>query len=245
MQQKWLPDNQFRTRVRRFRQKIFFASKQNEAKRDPFRMRSARSREKKHFFRFFSLHFASNFSLPTKAKLIERIFALLRFQKFFVSLCFRLISFSLRFKCENKRKKHFFRIEAKKFCFHFASKQKCWHFSLLFRFISLRSENDGSFLLPFCFILLRSENGSNFSLLFRFVFASFHFHFPSDFYVSHRCEKSEKSTVFASKRKKFRFRFASLRFEAKITAHPSSDSTYIWNANCVFFFMTNRDVIKS
>jgi hypothetical protein len=34
------------TRVRRFRKKIVFASKRNEAKRDPFRMRFARSREK-------------------------------------------------------------------------------------------------------------------------------------------------------------------------------------------------------
>ncbi len=58
-----------RSRVRRFRFKNFFASKRNEAKRDPFRMRFARSREKKLlFFRFISLLFASNFSLPTKAK---------------------------------------------------------------------------------------------------------------------------------------------------------------------------------
>jgi hypothetical protein len=71
--------------VRRFRKKIFFASKRNEAKRDPFRMRFARSRE---IYFFFSLLFASNFSLPIKAKLIERIFALFRFQKFFVSLRF-------------------------------------------------------------------------------------------------------------------------------------------------------------
>jgi hypothetical protein len=35
------------SRVRRFRKKNFFASKQNEAKRDPFCMRFARSREKK------------------------------------------------------------------------------------------------------------------------------------------------------------------------------------------------------
>jgi hypothetical protein len=58
-------------------------------------------------------------------------------------------------------------------------------FSLLFRFISLRSENDGCVLLPFCFISLRSENDRNFSLLFCFAFASFHFRFASDFYVSH------------------------------------------------------------
>jgi hypothetical protein len=44
--------------------------------------------------------------------------------------------------------------------------------------------------------------------VFCFVFASFHFRFASDFCVSHRCETSEKGTFFASKRKKFRFRFA-------------------------------------
>jgi hypothetical protein len=108
---------------------------------------------------FFSLHFASNFSLPTKAKLIERIFALFRFQNFFASfrfrsfrfasmrneinvfsLCFRLISYSFPFRCENKRKKTLFRIEAKKFCFHFASKRKLWHFfaSVLLHFASKR-----------------------------------------------------------------------------------------------------------
>ncbi len=46
-------------RVRRFRKKKFFASKRNEAKRDPFRMRFARSREKNIFFRFFSLRIFS------------------------------------------------------------------------------------------------------------------------------------------------------------------------------------------
>jgi hypothetical protein len=35
-----------------------------------------------------SLLFDSKFSLPTKAKFIERIFALFGFQQFFVSLCF-------------------------------------------------------------------------------------------------------------------------------------------------------------
>jgi hypothetical protein len=61
--------------VRGFRKKIF-ASKRNETKRDPFRMRFARSSEK---IFFFLLLFASNFSLPTKAKLRQHIFALFRF----------------------------------------------------------------------------------------------------------------------------------------------------------------------
>jgi hypothetical protein len=81
--------------------------------------------------------------------------------------------------------------------------------------ISLRSEYDGSFSLPFDFILLRSENDGSFSLLFRFVFASFLFCFASDFYVSHRCETSEKNTFFRIEAKKnsLPFRFISLRSE--------------------------------
>jgi hypothetical protein len=85
-------------------------------------------------------------------------------------------------------------------------------FSLLFRFISLWSENYGSFSFPFCFISLLSENDCNFSLLFRFVFASFHFRFASDFYISYRCEKS---TFFLHRSEKISlpFRFISLRSE--------------------------------
>jgi hypothetical protein len=113
----------------------------------------ARSREKKNF-RFFSLLFASNFSLPTKAKLIEHIFALFRFQIFlFRYRSFRFASkrneinifllFSLNFifvslQMRKQAKKHFFRIEAK----NFAS-------------ILLRSESDGIF--RFCFTSLRFE----------------------------------------------------------------------------------------
>jgi hypothetical protein len=46
-------------------------------------MRFARSRENKHFY---LLLFASNFLLPTEAKLVQHIFALFHFQKFFVFL---------------------------------------------------------------------------------------------------------------------------------------------------------------
>jgi hypothetical protein len=52
-------------------------------------------------------------------------------------------------------------------------------------------------------------------LLFCFVFALLYFRFASDFYVSHRCETSKKIASF-------RFRFASFRFEAKMTAHPNN-----------------------
>jgi GT2 family glycosyltransferase len=50
---------------------------------------------------------------------------------------------------------------------------------------------------------------------FRFVFASFQFRFASDFYVSHQCETSEKSTFFRIEAKKVSlpFRFISLRSE--------------------------------
>jgi hypothetical protein len=102
---------------------------------------------------------------------------------------------------QKQAKKHFFRIEVKKIL-------------LQFRFILLRSENDGSFLLLFRFISLQSENDGSFLPLFRFDFASFHFHFASEFYVSHRCETSEKSTFsHRSEKISLPFRFISLRSE--------------------------------
>jgi hypothetical protein len=55
----------------------------------------------------------------------------------------------------------------------------------------------------------------------------FHFRYASDFYVSHRCETSEKTLFFSLKRKKFRFRFALFRFEAKITAHPTPHTSEV------------------
>jgi hypothetical protein len=67
------------------------------------------------------------------------------------------------------------------------------------------------------FISLRSENGGSFRF-FRLFFASFHFRFASDFYVPHRCETSEKSTFFRTKAKKISLPF---RFEAKMMAHPT------------------------
>jgi hypothetical protein len=116
---------------------------------------------------------------------------------------------------------HFFASKRKKLASISLRSENDGSFSLPFCFISLLSEKDGSFLLPFRFISLRSENDGSFLLLFRFVFASFHLRFASDFYISHRCKTSEKSTFFASKRKKFRFRFVSFHFVAKMTAHPT------------------------
>jgi hypothetical protein len=58
----------------------------------------------------FSLLLATNISLPSKAKFIHRMFALFRFQKFFVSLPI----FSLRFKAQqNKRFFTLFHFEVK------------------------------------------------------------------------------------------------------------------------------------
>jgi hypothetical protein len=67
--------------------------------------------------------------------------------------------------------------------------------------------------LPFCFISLRSENDGSFSLLFSFYFCFVPFSFRFRF------------LRFASKRKKIRFRFASFCFEAKMTAHPNSEGS--------------------
>ncbi len=152
-------------------------------------------------------------------------FSLWSFCFFFVLFLLHLIFVLLQMR--KQEKKHFFRIEAKKMSLPFRVislwSENDGSFSLPFRFISLRSENDGSFLLPSRFISLQSENDGSFSLLFCLVFAPFHFRFASDIYVSHRCETSEKSTFFASKWQKFRFRFASFHFEAKMTAHPRWD----------------------
>ncbi len=117
----------------------------------------------------------------------------------FFSLCFGLISFSFRFRCKKAKKKLF--------------SHRSENILLPIRF---EAKMMGVFRFPFA--LFRFE--AIFWLLFRFVFASSNFRFASDFYVSNRCAISEKSTFFASKQKKFRFRFASFRFEAKMTAHP-------------------------
>jgi hypothetical protein len=106
----------------------------------------------------------------TKAKLKERIFALFRFQKFFVSLLFRYVfaSFHFRFGLDAKtsEKTLFSHRSEKKFRFNSLRSEIDGSLSLPFRFISLRSKNNGSFSLPFRFISLRSENDGSFSLFF-------------------------------------------------------------------------------
>jgi hypothetical protein len=239
--------------VRRFRKKKFFASKRNEAKQDPFRMRFARSREKKKT-KFFFASFCFKFFAPDQSEINSAFFRFVSLTKIFrfaskrneinvffasfhhtryrhkkvkdqpsyfslilykLSQNFTLSFFALKFSLLFRfvfASFHFFASRQKKFASISLRSENDGSFSLSFCFISLRSEKDGSFLLPFRFISLRSENDGSFLLLFRFVFASFHFRFASDLYVSHRCETSEKALFFPSKRKKFRFRFASFRF---------------------------------
>ncbi len=103
-----------------------------------------------------------------------------------------------------------FRFEAKMmavFRFHFASflfeaKRMA---VFCFRFASFRCEAK---MMQFF---------ATFSFCFRFVPFSFRFRFLR--FASMRNKR--KKHFFASKRKKFCFRFASFRFEAKMTAHPS------------------------
>jgi hypothetical protein len=96
-----------------------------KAKRDPFRTLT-----RKKCFASFCF-----FSLPIKAKLIERIFALFRFQKFLVLLLFLFVftyfSFSFRFRCEKSEKNTFSHRSEKiltPVSLHFASKRKLWQF---------------------------------------------------------------------------------------------------------------------
>jgi hypothetical protein len=131
-----------RSRVRRFRQKKLFALKRNEAKRDPFRMRFARLREKKNF----SLFFAANFSLPIKAKLIWRIFSLCFTSKHFsfrivsLLLCFVYASFHFRFASDTKTsKKTFFSHWSEKILLPFRFKAKVMAV-FRFRFASFHFE---------------------------------------------------------------------------------------------------------
>jgi hypothetical protein len=170
-------------------QKKCFASKRNEAKRDPFRFEfftSDQSKIKRAYFRFVSL------------------------PKIFVSLlfCFVFASFHFRFASDAKtsEKTLFLHRSEKNFAsvsHHFASKRKLWQFfaSASLHFASKRKL-------------------WQFSLLFRFVFASFHFVSLqiSTFRID---SKQAKKHFFGIEAKKFRFRFASLRFEAKMTAHPT------------------------
>jgi hypothetical protein len=78
-----------------------------------------------------------------------------------------------------------------------------------FRFASFRLEAKRMAVFRFFFVL--------FSL--RSIFVSLQI---STFHID--AKQAKKALFFASKRKKFRFRFASFRFEAKMTAHPTHHS---------------------
>jgi hypothetical protein len=130
-----------------------------------------------------------------------------------ITLSFFALKFSLLFRFVFASF-HFSHQSGKNFASISLQSENDGSFLLPFRFISLQSEKDGSFLLPFRFILLQSENDGSFSLLFCFVFASFHFCFASDFYVSHRCETSEKKHFFSHRSEK-NFASVSLHFASK------------------------------
>ncbi len=257
------------TRVLRFRFKNFFASKRNKAKRDPFRLHFARSREKnkKNFASFRFEFFASNQSEINKPYFrfvsCPKFFCFASFRfRFFrfaskrneinvFSLCFALkrnelnIFFSLPFtslgvdlknwKADLNIFLHFYTDCPRISLYPFSLWSFLFFFVFLLHFIFIHFFHIEAkkISLPFRFILLRSENYGSFAS-FSFRFALLHFRFASDFYVLHRCETSEKSLFFASKRKKFRFRFALFRFEAKMTAHPTPETSRCpprWEAN--------------
>jgi hypothetical protein len=80
--------------------------------------------------------------------------------------------------------------------------------------IDLKKDDLNIFLRFFYRFLLHPFSLCSFRFFFIF-FALFNFRSASDFYVSRRCETSQKNTFFASKRKKisFPFRFILLRSE--------------------------------
>ncbi len=145
------------------------------------------------------------------------------------SLCFRLISFSFRFRCENKRKNTFFASKRTNFIsFRFEAKIMAF---FRFCFASFRFEAKMMGVFRFRFALLRFE--AKMIAIFRFFFVLFPLRsiFVSLQIPTFRIDAKEakKTLFFALMRKKFRFRFASFRFEAKMTAHPTrmcKDSTF-------------------
>ncbi len=134
-------------------------------------IRFARSRENNFFF--FIL-FASNISLPIKAKLIERIFSLcfasknFSFRFFFVlfSLHFIFVSLQMRKQAE----KHFFHIEAISLLFRFEAKMMA---VFLFRFASFHFEAKMMEVFRFHFASFNFE--AKMMEVFRFRFTSFRF----------------------------------------------------------------------
>ncbi len=202
-------NGRFKTRVRRFRQKFFrLKAKQSKTKsvlhaHEKFFFTSFcfeffasnQSKMKTSFFRFVSVlkisRFASNFLVFLQSETKSRFFALFCFKAkrnkrfffiFFISLgtdcprislypfllcsfCFFSILFSLHFIFVSLKMQK----QVKKHFFRIEAKTFCFHFP------SIRFE--AKMTAVFAFFL---------------VFASFHFRFTLDFYLSHRCENKRK-----------------------------------------------------
>jgi hypothetical protein len=95
-----------------------------------------------------------------------------------------------------------------------------------FRFASFRLE--AKRMAVFCFRFASFRFGTKIMAVFRFFYDLFSLR---SIFVSLQistfgidAKQAKKALFFASKRKKFRFRFASFRFEAKMTAHPNPAS---------------------
>jgi hypothetical protein len=93
-----------------------------------------------------------------------------------------------------------------------------------FRFASFRLK--AKMMAVFHFRLASFRFEAKMMAVFRFFFVLFSFRsiFVSLQISTFRIDakQAKKSLFFASKRKKFRFFFASFRFEAKMTAHPTA-----------------------
>jgi hypothetical protein len=173
------------------------------------------------FFHFFSLIFASNFSLRftwvifaskgNKAKRISSLFfcfffTFFTFLRYFLHSFFRF-KFWLRFdfvislRNEAKFKSIFSLFSLFSLLFRFF-----WHFSLFSAF--------------FHFFTLNFRFASIFSLNFRLFYLSFSLQI---FGVSHRSESCEIRLFFASKRNEIFASISNFASVAKVRAHPRSD----------------------
>ncbi len=211
-----------------FAKKKIFASKWNEEKWDPFRMLT-------QFF--FPLLFASNFSLPIKAKLIERIFLLcfaskdFSFRFFFVlfSLHFIFVSLQMREQAKNilfaSKRKNFASVSLRSknngsfllpfhlISLHFTSKQKWWKFFASVSLHFTRSKNDGSFSLHFALKRKWWQFFASFLFCFSIIPFSFRFRFPC--FASMRNKR--KNTFFRIEAK---LNFASISLRSKNDGTP-------------------------
>jgi hypothetical protein len=214
--------------VRRFRKKIF--SLQSETKRNEIRFACVSHAHAKNFF-FFSLPFASfrfEFFASDQSKINTAYFRFVSLPKICCfasfSFCFRFFFVFVCFRCEKSEKKLFlhrsekislpFRFEAKMvvvYHFHFASFHFEANMMAVFRFCFASFRFEAKMMAVFRFFLVL------FSL--RSIFVSLQiFMFRID------AKQAKKALFFASKQKKFRFRFASFRFKVKMAVHPNCNT---------------------